>query len=312
MKYIKTFKNHSDYQDFINKGGGGNPNTSIHYIIDSDLGILKDYNGHGKQKAGDVAYWNGSCVKTMDFNKYTSAFGPAVGVVVIPEGFAPDGKARIASLYGVDENGNQSSSNINMVWDQSMDVDTSLVNYTRVPITDNAGSTSTGSNSIGYLPSDKFTGTQSFVDYEVYYFIDNYTPFIPSPYLGDRPNPEYYKILEGGNALSDFNGLSNTETLVGLSLDYVAANAAWKYKDGASNLQWYLPAMGELGYLMVRFNEINNTITTLGGLALHRGHDFWSSSECIDNKIYTMFTASGDIYPYGKTNNSYMRPFAII
>jgi hypothetical protein len=37
--------------------------------------------------------------------------GTPIGVVVIPEGFAPDGRVRIVSLMGVDRNGNQLSSN---------------------------------------------------------------------------------------------------------------------------------------------------------------------------------------------------------
>ena len=34
-----------------------------------------------------------------------------------------------------------------------------------------------------------------------------------------------------------FNGLSNTQTLVGLGTDYVAANACWNYKDVWSSSQ---------------------------------------------------------------------------
>ena len=154
-----------------------------------------------------------------------------------------------------------------MTWGE-WGADTSLTDYTTVPITDNASSASTGSSYDGYLPSDKFTGTTSYVDSKVKYCYDDYDRYIPSPYLGEAPNPEYYKTISGNNALSDFNGLSNTQTLVGLGTVYEAANAAWKYNDGTSNLQWYLPAMGELGYIMPRFNVINNTLTTLGGLTI--------------------------------------------
>lgn len=104
--------------------------------------------------------------------------------------------------------------------------------------------------------------------------------------MGNEPNPEYYKTIEGDNALSDFNGLSNTETLVKLGSGYTAANAAWKYKDGLSNLQWYLPGMGELGYIMPRFRKINNTITALGGLAVVSSEFFWSPSE-LSNDVVT-------------------------
>jgi hypothetical protein len=134
---------------------------------------------------------------------------------------------------------------------------------------------------------------------------------IPSPYLGEAPNPEYSKEISGyNNALSDFNGLSNTQTLVGLGAGYVAANAAYKYNDGASNLQWYLPSMGELGYLMPRFNEINNVIKALGGVAVNGSNYFWSSSEYSNNVAYNLSANSGFVSYYDKVYDYYVRPFS--
>jgi hypothetical protein len=43
--------------------------------------------------------------------------------------------------------------------------------------------------------------------------------------------------INGNNALGDFNGLSNTELLVGLGTKYTAANAAYKYKDDINAMQ---------------------------------------------------------------------------
>lgn len=194
-----------------------------------------------------------------------------------------------------------------MVWGPS-GTDTSLTNCTKVPITDNTDSTSTDSTSDGYLPSDNFSGATSFVDPKAKYY--GLTPMIPSPYLGNTPNPEYYKEISGyNNALSDFNGLSNTQTLVGLGTGYTAANAAWKYKDGVSNLQWYLPAMGELGYLMPRFKEINNIITALGGVAVASGF-FWSSSEYSSGNAYLLSTSNGNVNYSSKSSSIYVRPFS--
>ena len=135
---------------------------------------------------------------------------------------------------------------------------------------------------------------------------------IPSPYLGDVPNPEYYKTIEGNNVLSDFNGLSNTQTLVGLGTSYTAANATWKYNDGTSSLQWYLPGMGELGYVMPRFNEINNTIIALGGLAIASSGGLWSSSEYNSKNSYRMEISNGFTDYATKTSTYYVRPFAIL
>ena len=248
-------------------------------------------------------------MKTTPYAKWNTSLGTPVGVVVVPEGFAPDGKVRIVSLKCVDTNGNSVTSNVGMVW-ELYGRDTSLTNFTKVPTTDNAGSTSTGSGSYGYLPSDNFTRVTSFVDPKAKY--DSTINLIPSPYLGDVPNSEYSKEISGyNNALSDFNGLSNTETLVGLGADYVAANAAYKYNDGVSNLQWYLPAMGELGYLMPRFKGINNIITALGGVAV-ASNFFWSSSEYSNLHANFLGTNLGFVYYGNKVNNNYVRPFSIL
>jgi hypothetical protein len=219
---------------------------------------------------------------------------------------------RIIGLKPVKTSGKPSSSHVGMEWEASGNyVDTSLTNYLKAPTTDNAGSTSTGINDYyGFLPSDMFTGATSFVDPKAKYYGN--TPYIPSPYLGDAPNPEYYKTLNGNNALSDFNGLSNTQTLVGLGSDYVAANAAYKYSDGSSNLQWYLPAMGELGYIMPRFNEINNVITTLGGVPVDGVINLWSSSEASSPNAYLLTTAFGTVYYDYKNCYLCVRPFAIL
>lgn len=309
MKYCRVFETESNYTDFVNGSDYVTPNLCV---IRSTGGTkCKPYIPPPPMPAvaGDVAYWDGSSVKTTPYAKWNTSLGTPVGVVVVPEGFAPDGKPRIISLKAVDENGNQSNSGAGMRW-SFVTGDTSLTNYTKVPTTDNAGSTSSASNDYGYLPSDIFTGATSFVDPKVKY--EGNTPMIPSPYLRELPNPEYYKTISGNNALSDFNGLSNTQTLVGLGSDYIAANAAWKYKDGTSNLQWYLPAMGELGYLMPRRNEINSVITALGGVIVPVFY-FWSSSEYGNYDAYRLSTYLGYVDYKTKFPNFYsVRPFATI
>lgn len=207
---------------------------------------------------------------------------------------------RIVGLKPVDANGNPSSSFVSVKWEESGNyVDTILTNYKKVPVTDNLGNASNGMASIGHLPSDKFTGTTSFVDPKAKYhkYASN---FIPSPYLGDIPNPEYYKTLDRGNGLSDFNGLNNTQILVELGSDYTAANAAWKYSDGSSNLQWYLPALGELCYIMPRFNEINNSITALGGVAFGEYNRFSSSTEFMGDFASILNSETGIVNDYLK------------
>lgn len=229
--------------------------------------------------------------------------------MVIPSNFLPDGKARILSLKAVDSNGNATTSHTYIAWG-SISPDTTLTNYTKVPITNNTGSVSSSSNSYGYLPSDNFTGDTSFVDGSAKYNTTN-TYKIPSPYNGNEFNTDYSKNISGNNALSDFNGLSNTQVLVGLGSKYKAANAAWGYNDGVSNTQWYLPSTGELGFMVARFKTINNTISQLGGVAVPSSL-FWSSTECNSYGVYCMNTYDGYVYGNVKDYNGYVRPFAIL
>ena len=302
MKYLRVFEKETNYTEYKDGSEWITPNVSLI----RETGGIKCKPYIPPAMAGDVAYWDGSKVKTTPLSKWNTSLGTPVGVVVVPEGFAPDGKVRIIGLKPVDSNGNQSNSHVSMKW-APYGTDIILTNFTKVPTTDNAGSTSSGSGSDGYLPSDSFTGATSFVDPKAKYY--GRTPYVVSPYLGDTPNPEYYKVISGNNALSDFNGLSNTQTLVGLEIGYTAATACWKHNDGVSNLQWYLPAMGELGYLMPRFNEINNTITTLGGVAL-ANKDFWSSSEYNSDTAYFLSTSKGYVFYYNKNYMNNVRPFS--
>ena len=312
MKYLKKFEKTSEYDDFKNGSEWVTPNVS--YIVEhSSLNFQPYVPPSPPILLGEIAYWDGSSVKVCTIEAWSSTLGTPIGVVVVPEGFAPDGKVRIVSLNPVDSSGNPSDSDVDMTWGPTT-VDTPLTCYDGVPTTDNAGSTSTGSYSSGFLPSDKFTGTQSFVDPTTKYN-ERANFFIPSPYLGDNStfNPEYSKDISGyNNALSDFNGLTNTQTLVGLGSDYQAANAAWKYTDGASNLQWYLPGMGELGYILPRFNLINTSLTAIGGVAVNGIGCFWSSTEHFSSSAFNLSTYSGQVGYITKTNNFSVRPFAAL
>ena len=310
MKYLRKFSSEAEYQAFMGGGDYVEP-----HVVSVNIGTVKPSMRYKKfipppAMVGDIAYWDGSSVKTVALSEWNTSLGTPVGVVVIPEGFAPDGKVRLIGLKPLSSNGYQSDSHVGITWG-GYGTDTSLTNYTMVPTTDNAGSTSTGSNFYGYLPSDKLTGTQSYVDPEAYYLYSS-NP-IPSPYLGDSPNPEYYKTISGhNNAFSDFNGFSNTQTLVGLGSNYEAANACWKCSDGASNLQWYLPGMGELGYIMPRFNLINASLTAVGGVAVGSSGYFWSSSEYSSNHAYYLNTNDGYVNYYSKGSVRYVRPFCTI
>ena len=305
MKYLRIFDTQTNYTDYKESNEWVTPNISF-------INEMKKVNINmyvQPAMAGDVAYWDYSKIETIPLSGWNSSLGVPVGVVVVPEGFAPDRKIRIVSLDYVDKSGNTSTSATSMNWGASS-IDTNVINYQMVPTTDNTTSSSINSNSSGYLPSDSFSGATSYVDSKSKYYAYNIDNLIPSPYIGNLPNLEYCKEIINNNALSDFNGLYNTDLLVNMGSDCIAANACWEYKSDVGNLQWYLPAMGELGYIMSRFNIINNTIVALGGVAIDN-INFWSSTEYNSNNTYVLGVDNGYVGPNKKPIN-YVRPFAII
>lgn len=266
--------------------------------------------GGAVANVGDVAYWDGSKVKTVPLSDWNTSLGTPVGVVVIPTGFVPDGKARIVSLKAVDSSGNASTSHQDMVWGPWNITNTPLIDYGTVPTLD-ANQELSSSSSYGYLPLDDTSfAHQSKADASAYYFYSNNGDYIPSPYSNGELNHDYCVELSDNNMLSDFNGLSNTEVLVGLGSNYVAANAAYIYTDGISNTQWYLPSAGELGFLVARINAINNTISTLGEVVVRLG-SMWSSTENYRYAIH-ISTGNGVVYVGSKDTKDYVRPFAIL
>lgn len=145
-----------------------------------------------------------------------------------------------------------------------------------------------------YIPSDYFYGTQCPHDTNSYYtedvgqMIDMYMDMYaaPSPYLTDNSrNSSYYQTSSPSsefNCLSDFGGNANTAALLNLATSQSdwkasstitnsndrgyspAACCCWRFHtDGTKQGDWYLPAMGELGYIISRLRAINTAILNI-------------------------------------------------
>lgn len=115
--------------------------------------------------------------------------------------------------------------------------------------------------------------------------------YIPSPYLNNgAPNPVYRATVDkDGNTIqnlfSDMDGRGNTDAILAFctgSTDwktsptiptdgssagiYPAFMAIWRYHTkGSAQGDWYMPAVGELGYLAARAYEIQLGLTAAGG-----------------------------------------------
>lgn len=279
---------------------------------------------------------------TFPLSKYTP-----VGVVVIPgsHNVYGDGSCGVMSLkemnYNTPDTGSTSYQGI--YWGQ-YDTDISnLTNYNKVCYVGSNGTvnqTVQGVNINSFLPSDNFTTLQNPYDKDTYFYYKDNDYYAPSPYNeDDTRNPAYYQTASPSsskNALSYFDGMGNTTKLIKLATGQSnwktastitnnsgsgyspAACCCWRYHtEGTNQGDWYLPACGELGYMMVKFNKINQTISTLTsaygssvGIRVHYDYTYLSSSELNSTDARYVNTYNGNVsYDYKNSIGSYVRAF---
>ena len=172
------------------------------------------------------------------------------------------------------------------------------------------------------LPSEYYTKIQNPHDLDTYYYgIDSYYYHGPSPYLTDESrNPSYYQTSNPSstsNAFSDFDGKGNTTKIVKERNNpfYAAECCNAYYTEGTKKTQWYLPSIGELGYLMVKLRTINGSITKINniynyGLILkNNSAGYWSSTEYDGENAFYIHTTNNNVYYPSKTDEYNVRAF---
>ena len=276
---------------------------------------------------------------------YPSSRYVPIGVVVVPgsHNVYSDGSCGVMSLLSMDcDNPSQgASSNEYMFWGvYGTDIST-LPNLDQAPIVGSgsnvgdASSTVTGEYNDPYLPSDKFSAVQCPHDTDTYYYISSSSyDQAPSPYLTDGSrNPAYYQTTSpssSNNCLADFDGRGNTDKIIAqrgnkdytswkptynTQADYPAASCCdMFYTEGTQQGDWYLPACGELGYIMPPFNKINEAITKMRnaygssvGVTMDTNNTYWSSSEYSSDSARSVYTSNGAVSLNYKPNYRYVR-----
>lgn len=198
------------------------------------------------------------------------------------------------------------------------------------------------------LPSDYFTGTPSKRYPRLYYSTNSASKTEwyagPSPYNPDgTANPDYtMERFEGGrmNALSDFDGQANTYNILryvsktytpedftsgrvsSIPLqDYPAATACNLYSSIDKRVpsgKWYLPSVGELGYLMANLKKFNdtldyaNTIWPGTSFSFTRNEGIWTSTVYANGtkpKARTINALHGKVGNYDFTEGNWIRAF---
>lgn len=270
-------------------------------------------------------------------DKYTS-----IGIVVVPgsHNVYNDGSCGVMSLKEMNRNSpdDGSTSYQDMSWGGYGTDISALTNYEQVCSVGSNGSVGEsviGTKNNANLPSDKFSTVANPYDTETgYYSSSSSYGYIPSPYNNDGFfNTEYSRTSSPSNtsnAMSDFDGVGNTKILTDLATSqsdwktastitnstdvgyYPAACCCWRYHtEGTNQGDWYLPACGELGYIMPRFNKIQEAIqkmiTAYGssvGVSLSTNSNYWPSSE-YDNYYAWRVDASDGNVSYGNKDYAY-------
>lgn len=282
------------------------------------------------------------CVSSSaDLSNYPSDSYTPIGIVVIPASHDVygDGSCGVMSLrpMNCDTPSTGGASEQGMYWGVFGTDISSLTNYNVVCHIGNNGnpqSTIQGTTSNAYLPSDKFNTVQCPHDTNIFYRFNDSDYYIPSPYLTNgKRNPLYYQTTSPSsleNALADFDGVGNTKKIIAQrgSKDYsswtpaYALEAAYPaasccdmfYTEGTSQGDWYLPACGELGYIMSPFNKINEAINNIlsaydssVGVKLNTAGYYWSSTEFSSNFARPMGTNGGNISHGNKDSGYFVR-----
>ena len=116
-------------------------------------------------------------------------------------------------------------------------------------------------------------------------------------------------------ALSDFNGQTNTVTILAAqsdgTLDYTIGKAVMDFRNGSNNegyTDWFIPSCGELAFMFLKKTELNTLLGKVSGSAFSSSA-YWSSSEYGSAGAWRVNFSHGYVdYYYGtKDTDIYVR-----
>ena len=302
MKYLKKFENHTEYEEV--RQNLILPNVSL-CVAENEV----HYNPK-KAKLFDYLFNDGTFGADIADGK------TPVGICVAPASHFADGKSRFMSLKEMTTGSTEGiTSHEGIVWNTT-NTDAGLTKFATVAVVDGEGAIK-GVNGYGFMPAKRAAWSGNTA-------ITAKTPVSGVYYgEGDPDNPSAYPFLEDGslnpnyaatkydgstivNMLTDVNGEANTTYLVNKGDTYKAANACHRFTPGTHNGEWYLPAIGELGYTIASFDDINAKIAVAGnGVQLDGSAAYWSSTEYSENGACRLDMSYGNVDAYTKNYNSY-------
>ena len=263
----------------------------------------------------------------------TTAASDVIGVCFIQSNFLPDKKARFISLASMDGTESGADEDVWVYWYVESEDGYSPFDgnglyeiqgeriFDRVPVDSNSdGVLDKFDAAWGQLPSDRTdSGASNWTidnpqDSGTKYY-KNTTNRIPSPYTSSGTlNPNYFykgSIMGSRNCLCDIDGDRNTELLVKHPHPCKPAEFCRAFAPGYKNGEWYLPAIGELGFVCPRVQFINTKISAAISAGAHGVvlpfSDLWSSSEYSSDNAWNLNLNNGNVNNNDKDNNNYVR-----
>lgn len=328
-------------EDFDRESASGNiPESGLVFIQDSKemsthsslysmvswTVIKSSFIDSSKAVAGDILLYDSVkdatviCPKGILQDVDTSRYEP-IGIVVIPgsHDVYGDNRCGVMSVKAMDCSSPDTGSFVNQAMCASKTVDVATGNYNQVVVWENGALVGKG---FGYLPKD---GAYASTTYR-----------IPNPYNPDGTrNPDYYDLKSvPRNGMADFSGKDNTA--VNISTRGVKDYSTWKPSPktaadfpafsccdmfaapGTVQGEWYLPAMGEIGYIMPKWSEILGTISMINSMfgdvasPIVDGDCLWSSTEYSGVNLRYVHTSNGAGHSAKATALYYVRAFIII
>ena len=321
MKFIKKYAAEGDYASA--KPTLILPNVSL---VSESSKVY--YNPKASIVVGTYLYDDGTTGSTPNSN--------VVGVCVIPNGLLPDRKARFMSVKGVNSNNTTGGNDEGIMWSSNYTKTVLPTQYNSAVCVRPNGDTQAVTDIIDhdsnggavYMPSDKTTGGygentglsnpfDSVNEINLkYVYADDGDHYPPSPYYSNGTLNSNYVATKNSNgdsitnALSDIDGYTNTQILIE-DADVVAAKRCGVFApNNYGQGKWYLPAIGELAFIMPRWNEIQTALGSVdGGVLLDSGDHYWSSTEYDSANAWGLYTFNGNVNGNGKGDYYYVRAF---
>ena len=319
MYYLQKFNSHAEFTAAL-----GNNSTK-----------LNNYAPWVVWDGEEVHYFNENTYKLGD----TLTYDGHKLVCVIPSNTIDNGKARfiVADWYATSKWFNLKTDTDNTAYIDVVDLGykQTITNYPNIA----TNPTDTTTNTISWARvsgQNGFSAIKDPLDY-LTYWQTTADGHCPSPWIqNDVNSPLIYNTNYGiGTASGDFNGLNNTKVILNYydkgpsgwtgtnganagTGSHVISNyqcAAKVLKDGLessvsnTNIKYYLPSIGELGFLMARLQFINEKITSIGGTVVPTSGYIWSSTQYSANYAYYLNTGYGNLDRYRKYYGINVRAF---